>query len=207
MSIYKEKPEQAQQEKIEQIQIEKPVGDYESLHNQIGTQLDYEDSVIFLSDEIGEHTLTDFIIRMRSLLQHRRDKTAPINLMINSPGGDIYEMFGIIDYIESLDVKVNTICRGRAFSAAAIILVCGTGNRMMSKRSTVMFHQSSSFLGGKMSDITAYLDNVKSLEKIIYGMLAEKTKKDAEWWKNKMRSDMFLTSEELLEIGVIDQII
>ena len=173
----------------------------------MSTQLDYEDSVIFLTDEIESHTLTEFIIRMRSLLQHRRDKKAPINLMINSPGGDIYEMFGIIDYIESLDVKVNTICRGRAFSAAAIILVCGTGTRMMSKRSTVMFHQSSSFLGGKMSDITAYLDNVKSLEKVIYGMLAEKTKKEADWWKNKMRSDLFLTSDELLEIGVIDRII
>jgi ATP-dependent Clp protease protease subunit len=207
MSIYDEKPEQAQQiEKVIENQSQK-VGDYESLHNQIGTQLDYEDSVIFLSDEIAEHTLTDFIIRMRSLLQHRKDKEAPINLMINSPGGDIYEMFGIIDYIESLDVKVNTICRGRAFSAAAIILVCGTGTRMMSKRSTVMFHQSSSFLGGKMSDITAYLDNVKSLEKIIYTMLAEKTKKDAEWWRNKMRSDLFMTSDQLLEVGVVDQII
>ena len=204
MSIYEERPEKAQQV---ETKIEKPVGDYESLHNQLGTQLDYQDSVIFLSDEIAEHTLTDFIIRMRSLLQNRKDKTAPINLMINSPGGDIYEMFGIIDYIESLDIKVNTICRGRAFSAAAIILVCGTGARMMSKRSTVMFHQSSSFLGGKMSDITAYLDNVKSLEKVIYGMLAEKTKKDAEWWKNKMRSDLFLTSEELKDIGVIDEII
>tara|TARA_R110002012_G_scaffold200150_1_gene369131 strand:- start:727 stop:1110 length:384 start_codon:yes stop_codon:yes gene_type:complete len=127
--------------------------------------------------------------------------------MINSPGGDIYEMFGIIDYIESLDVKVNTICRGRAFSAAAIILTMGTGNRMMSKRSTVMFHQSSSFLGGKMSDITAFLDNVKSLEKTIYDMLASRTKQDAEWWKNKMRSDMFFTADELLEIGVIDQVI
>ena len=204
MSIYEDKPQQAQQERPK---LEKPVGDYESLHNQLGTQLDYNDSVIFLSDEIGEHTLTDFIIRMRSLLQNRKDKTAPVNLMINSPGGDIYEMFGIIDYIESLDVKVNTICRGRAFSAAAIILTCGTGTRMMSKRSTVMFHQSSSFLGGKMSDITAYLDNVKSLEKIIYGMLAERTKKDADWWKNKMRSDLFLTAEELKEIGVIDEII
>jgi ATP-dependent Clp protease protease subunit len=204
MSMYEDKPQKAQQ--VEKV-IEKPTGDYESLHNQMSTQLDYEDSVIFLTDEIESHTLTDFIIRMRSLLQHRKNKTAPINLMINSPGGDIYEMFGIIDYIESLDVKVNTICRGRAFSAAAIILTCGTGNRMMSRRSTVMFHQSSSFLGGKMSDITAYLDNVKSLEKVIYGMLAEKTNKDADWWKDRMRNDMFLTSEELLEIGVVDQII
>ena len=180
---------------------------YEALNNQLGTLLDYEDSVIFINDEISDHTLTDFIIRMRSLLHHRVNKSEPINLMINSPGGDIYEMFGIIDYIESLDVPVNTICRGRAFSAAAIILTCGTGTRMISKRSTVMFHQSSSFLGGKMSDITAYLDNVKSLESVIYDILSKKTKKDADWWKNKMRSDTFFTAEELLEIGVIDQII
>jgi len=205
--MYEERPEKAQQEQPKRPKQERPIGDYESLHNQISTQLDYEDSVIFLSSEIEEHTLTDFIIRMRSLLQHRKNKTAPINLMINSPGGDIHEMFGIIDYIESLDVKVNTICRGRAFSAAAIILTCGTGTRMMSKRSTVMFHQSSSFLGGKMSDITAYLENVKDLEKILYNMLAERTKKDADWWKNKMRNDMFLTAYTLLEIGVVDQII
>jgi len=202
MSLYEE------QEPKEPLVIEEPQGKlYEALHNQLGTLLDYEDSVIFINDEINDCTLTDFIIRMRSLLLHRKNKNAPVNLMINSPGGDIYEMFGIIDYIETLDVKVNTICRGRAFSAAAIILTCGTGTRMMSKRSTVMFHQSSSFLGGKMSDITAYLDNVKSLEVIIYDMLAAKTNKDAEWWKNKMRSDCFLTADELIEIGVIDQII
>ena len=202
MSIYEEKPKVIEQEE------KKENGSlYEALHNQLATLVDYNDSIIFLNDDITDNTLTDLIIRMRSLLQNRDNKKAPVNLMINSPGGDIYEMFGIIDYLESLDVKVNTICRGRAFSAAAIILVCGTGTRMMSKRSTVMFHQSSSFLGGKMSDITAYLDNVKNLEKVIYSMLAEKTKKDAEWWKNKMRSDMFLTAEELLEIGVIDQII
>ena len=187
---------------------DKPIGSlYEALNNQLGTLVDFEDSIIFLNDEITEHTLTDFIIRMRSLLYHRKDKTSPVNLMINSPGGDIYEMFGIIDYIESLDIKVNTIVRGRAFSAAAIILTCGTGTRMMSKRSTVMFHQSSSFIGGKMSDITAYLDNVKSLEKTIYDILAKRTKKDADWWKTNMRNDLFLTVDQLKEYGVIDEII
>jgi len=202
MSIYEE------QDPKEPLIVEEPQGKlYEALHNQLGTLLDYEDSVIFINDEINDTTLTDFIIRMRSLLQHRKDKSSPVNLMINSPGGDVYEMFGIIDYIESLDVKVNTICRGRAMSAAAVILACGTGNRMMSKRSTVMFHQSSSFMGGKMSDITAYLDNVKNLETLIYSMLAEKTNKEADWWRERMRNDMFLTAEELLEIGVIDQII
>ena len=202
MSIYEE------EQPKEPIQIEQPEGKlYEALHNQLGTGLDYKDSIIFINSEINDQSLSDLIIRMRSLLQHRKDKDAPVNLMINSPGGDVHEMLGIIDYIESLDVKVNTICRGRAFSAAAIILTCGTGSRMMSKRSTVMFHQSSSFLGGKMSDITAYLDNVKNLEKTIYTMLADRTKKDANWWKDNMKSDLYLSAEELVEIGVIDQII
>ena len=116
-------------------------------------------------------------------------------------------MLGIIDYIDSLSVKVNTICRGKALSAAAIILACGTGSRMMSKRSTVMFHQSSSFLSGKMSDITAYLDNIKVLENTVYDLLSSKTKQDADWWKSQMKTDLFLSPEKLVEYSVIDQII
>jgi len=204
MSIYDEKVPETNQnikEKEENGSL------YEALHNQLATLVDYNDSIIFLNDEINDHTLTDLIIRMRSLLQNREDKKAPVNLMINSPGGDVHEMLGIIDYMESLDVKVNTICRGRAFSAAAIILACGTGNRMMSKRSTVMFHQSSSFLGGKMSDISAYLDNVKNIEKTIYDILAEKTNKDQVWWKDNMKTDLYLTAEQLKEYNVIDTII
>ena len=189
------------------VQEQKTSELYESLHNQLATLVDFEDSIIFLNDEINQHTLTDLIIRTRSLLDNRKQKDAPINLMINSPGGDVHEMFAIIDYIESLDVKVNTICRGKAFSAAAVILTCGTGSRMMSKRSTMMFHQSSSFLGGKMSDITAYLDNVKNLEKHVYTLLASRTNKDAEYWREHMRTDFFLSAEEAKELGIIDQII
>ena len=203
MSIYDEKAPQP----VEQEDKKENGSLYEALHNQLATLVDYNDSIIFLNDEITDNTLTDLIIRMRSLLQNRKDKEAPVNLMINSPGGDVHEMLGIIDYIESLNVKVNTICRGRAFSAAAIILACGTGTRMMSKRSTVMFHQSSSFLGGKMSDISAYLDNVKNIEKTIYDILAEKTNKDQAWWKDNMKSDLYLTAEQLKEYNVIDTII
>ena len=204
MSIYEEKKDTRQS-----IETEKPKDLYESLHNQLATLVDYDDSVIFLNDEITDHTLTDLIIRVRSLLKNREynKRKDDINLMINSPGGDVHEMFGIIDYIESLDVKVNTICRGRAFSAAAIILAGGTGTRMMSKRSTVMMHQSSSFIGGKTSDITAYLDTVKNLEVAVYEFLESRTKKSAEWWKDKMRTDLYLSAEELIELGVIDQII
>jgi ATP-dependent protease ClpP protease subunit len=58
-----------------------------------------------------------------------------------------------------------------------------------------------------MSDISAFLENVKVMENTIYDILAEKTKKDAAFWRENMKSDMFLTSEQLLSYGLIDQII
>ena len=70
-----------------------------------------------------------------------------------------------------------------------------------------MFHQSSSFLSGKLTDMTAYVDNIKHIETTIYDLLGSKTKKDANWWRDKMRSDLFLSPDELVEYGVIDQII
>ena len=114
---------------------------------------------------------------------------------------------GIVDYIKSLGVQVNTICRGKAFSAASIILTCGTGTRMVSKNSTIMFHQASSMISGKLTDVTATVDFVKQVEQDIYNLLAEKTKKDANWWKDNMRSDLYLTANMALEFGVVDQII
>jgi ATP-dependent protease ClpP protease subunit len=70
-----------------------------------------------------------------------------------------------------------------------------------------MFHQVSSFLEGKVSDIKANFDNVKNLERNVYDLLAEKTNKDANWWQENMRTDLFLSPDQLKEFGVIDEII
>jgi len=203
MSLYEEKPKK----KVVAETILQPT--YQEVSEQLATLMDYTDSVIYLTEDINENTIVDFMIRVRAILNSRTPETQdnPINVIINSNGGDIYDMLGLIDYIESLSVKVNTICRGKAFSAAAIVLACGTGTRMMSKRSSVMFHQSSSFLDGKMSDLESYLTNVKNLETNIYNLLADKTKKDAKWWKDQMKSDFFIPADDLVEYGVIDQII
>ena len=70
-----------------------------------------------------------------------------------------------------------------------------------------MFHQASSMISGKLTDVTNTIDFVKQVEQDIYELLAKKTKKDAAWWKDNMRSDLFLTSSQALELGVVDQII
>jgi|TARA_B100000073_G_scaffold72173_1_gene53944 ATP-dependent Clp protease protease subunit len=166
------------------------------------------ESVIYLFGEIAEYTLFDFMTRVRTVIRERDDnyKDDALNLIINSPGGDVSEMFGIIDFMDLIDTKVNTIVRGSAQSAAAIILACGTGQRAASKHSTIMFHQGSTFSQGKLSDVRAGLEYSKSVEAKIYSLLGERTKKDAKWWEDKMKSDFYLTAEEALDFGVIDTI-
>jgi len=204
MSIYEEKSNKRKQVDEE---LESP---YDTVSQQLATQLDLRDSVIYLNDDIGENTLVDLMIRVRAILNNRTSDTRnePINLIINSNGGDVYEMLGIIDYIESLSVPVNTICRGRAFSAAAVILACGTGTRMASKRSCVMFHESISFMDGiKISDMSAYINNLNSLENDVCNLLASKSNKNADWWKQQQKTDLFLSAEQLKQYGIIDEII
>ena len=171
--------------------------------------IDVNASSVLLFGEIMDGTLYDLITRIRAIL-HMRDeskKDDPINLVINSTGGSVYEALGIIDYIQSLDVKVNTIVRGCAMSAAALILCSGTGVRAASKNSTIMFHEMSSDIYGKSSDMKANVQHMEKLEDILLDIMNKNSKKDVEWWKTTTIKDFYITPKEALELGVIDTII
>ena len=177
------------------------------------TQMDYgidvETSTILLFGEIVDGSLYDIITRIRAILHMRKDehKNNPINLIINSDGGSVYEALGIIDYIQSLDVKTNTICRGRAMSAAALILCAGTGVRAASQYSTIMFHEISSDIYGKSSDMKANVQHMEKLEEILLEILKSNSNKEKEYWKNVTIKDYYITPKDALDMGVIDTII
>jgi ATP-dependent Clp protease protease subunit len=154
-------------------------------------------------------TLYDFVLKVRSIMYMRDEdkKDDPINIVINSDGGDVYEALGMIDFIHSLNVKVNTICRGRAMSAAALLLCSGTGTRAASKNSTIMFHEMSSGIYGKSSDMKANVQHMEKLEEILVDIMSQNSNKDSKFWKETTVKDYYLTPEEALELGVIDKII
>ena len=177
------------------------------------TQMDYgidvETSSVLLFGEIVDGSLYDIITRIRAILHMRKDehKNDPINLIINSDGGSVYEALGIIDYIQSLDVKTNTICRGRAMSAAALILCAGTGVRAASQYSTIMFHEISSDIYGKSSDMKANVQHMEKLEEILLEIIKSNSNKEKEYWKNVTIKDYYITPKDALDMGVIDTII
>jgi len=181
----------------------------DSVYNEIDYGLNINDSVVYLHGDIMLGNLFDFIAKIRIILANRPEENAkdPITLMINSNGGDVYEALGIIDYIETLSVPVNVIARGRAMSAAAMILCCGTGLRAASKSSTIMVHEASAEIFGKSADIKANAEHIDELEEEFYKMMAKKTKHDEDFWRKACRKDYYMTAQKALELGLIDKVI
>jgi len=187
------------------IEIEDP---RKYLYKEMDTGLSVEDSLLYVIGSIEEYSSYDFITKCRTILNYRESKKSdPINVIINSPGGCMYEMFSIIDYMHNLKVKTNITCRGFAMSAAAMILACGTGKRSASKHSTIMLHEGSAWNIGKNSDIQASAKHSLHMESMANNLLAKKTKKTAKWWKENTRTDLFLSAKEALKYGIIDEVV
>jgi ATP-dependent Clp endopeptidase proteolytic subunit ClpP len=192
---------------------ENEINPYIDLTDVLNSYVDFNDSVIYFNEDIGENTIIELMIKFRSLLKFRESDDfngnidAPINLVLNSPGGEIHEMMGLVDYINSLKQPVNIIVRGKAFSAAAVVLATTTGQRMASINSTIMFHQPRSMMEGKLTDVVATIEYINKIEQSVYSLLASKTKKEASWWKDNMNSDLYLSADQAKDLGVIDIII
>jgi|TARA_Y100000114_G_C11757498_1_gene327716 ATP-dependent Clp protease protease subunit len=138
---------------------------------------------------------------------NRINPMEPINLNISSYGGDVYAMLGLIDYIRHMVPKVNTHCVGTCMSAASVLLACGTGERTLTRHSTVMVHEGSAFEQGKSSDVMRGVEHLKDLQKDINVLLASVTKKDRDFWEDIQRNDTYLSAEQCLEYGLVDRII
>lgn len=201
--LYNEEPEKPSDIPVA-ITIEKPQADLQEIENGISI----DDSLVYLTGPIDEFTLTDIIVKCRMVIKNRDSEKAelPINLVIVSSGGCAFSALGIIDYIENLDVPVNTICRGKAMSAGALILASGTGTRYASKRSTIMLHQGMGTSSGKIGDLRSTANYYTKLDEVIGGILEEHTKKTAKWWTEETAHDKYFTAQEAMEVGIIDEI-
>ena len=167
--------------------------------------INLQKSTMYLSYEIDQDQLYAVMTRFDNFVSV--NPTQDITLNITSYGGDVYAMLGTIDYFKSLPVKVNTHCVGACMSAAAVILSCGTGKRSMTKNSTVMVHEGSAFESGKTSDVLKGADHLKKLQSNINRIMGEVTNKNTDFWEGVSKSDTYLTADECLEYGIVDEII
>ena len=166
--------------------------------------INLQKSTMYLSYEIDQDQLYAVMTRFDNFVSVNPKQDITLN--ITSYGGDVYAMLGTIDYFKSLPVKVNTHCVGACMSAAAVILACGTGKRSMTKNSTVMVHEGSAFESGKTSDVLKGADHLKKLQSNINRIMGEVTNKNTDFWEGVSKSDTYLTAQECLEYGIVDEI-
>ena len=171
--------------------------------------IDTKDNVIIIEGEIQSGMTFDVIAKSRLLTKLNGD-VKTFNILLNTPGGDVIETLGLIDFMKSQEkqgIKYNIIVRGAAMSAGALLLACGTGSRMASKHSKIMVHQLSTIVVGKLSDVKSNAKFSEELESDCNELMAECTKKDKEYWENISSNDYFISAQQALELGIIDKII
>ena len=171
--------------------------------------IDTKDNVIIIEGEIQSGMTFDVIAKSR-LLTKLNGEVKTFNILLNTPGGDVIETLGLIDFMKSQEkqgIKYNIIVRGAAMSAGALLLACGTGSRMASKHSKTMVHQLSTIVVGKLSDVKSNAKFSEELESDCNQLMADCTKKDKEYWENISSNDYFISAQQALELGIIDKII
>ena len=132
----------------------------------------------------------------------------PINLYIDSYGGNVYQILGLISIIDKSETPVYTYVTGAAMSAGFMLLTSGH-KRFAYKHSTIMIHQVSSSAWGTLKEMEENVAETKRLQKVLESIIVNKTRvskaKLKEIYTNK--TDWFLTSTEAVEWGIVDQIV
>lgn len=132
----------------------------------------------------------------------------PIKIYIDSYGGMVYQCFGLIGVMESSATPIHTIVTGAAMSCGFIILINGH-KRFGYKHATPLYHQASTGFYGTVKDMEEKLVETKRLQSKIEEMTIRLTKiskkKLSDVLKNKI--DWYMTAEEAINLGVIDEII
>jgi ATP-dependent Clp protease protease subunit len=170
------------------------------------TDMLLENRIIFLSGPIGEHTASIVVQQLLYLQSIRRDQD--VNLYINSPGGLVDQTLAIYDTMRFVGSNVATYCIGQAASGAAVILMAGTkGKRFILPNAKVMLHQPYGGITGQAEDIRIQAEEVLRDKVRLNTIIAECTGRPVEQVASDTERDRYMSADEALEYGVVDELL
>lgn len=133
------------------------------------------------------------------------DGTTQINLLINSPGGEVWDGLAILNTLRKHPARVVATVEGIAASAASFI-AAGCDEMVMARNSEVYIHNAWGFASGDAEDMRAAAEDLDRLDLNLASIYAEKSGKTVEYWLAEMPRDRFMTAEEAVESGLADRI-
>lgn len=148
------------------------------------------------------------VVNAQLMWLNQQDKTEDVLMYVDSPGGSVKSGLSMVDTINYIDCDVSTVNIGMAASMGSILLGCGAkGKRAALPHSKVMLHQVSSGAQGNVQDMKISLEEAIKYNDELFELLGEYTEKKPEQVKKDATRDFWLSADEALKYGLIDEVV
>ena len=165
-----------------------------------------KDRIIFLGEEVNDVSAN--LVTAQLLFLESEDPGKDIQLYINSPGGSVSAGMMIYDTMQYIKCDVSTICIGMAASMGAFLLAGGAkGKRFALPNAEVMIHQPSGGAKGQATEIQIAAENIFKTKHRLNSILAANTGQPLEKIAQDTERDNYMTAEEAMAYGLIDNVI
>jgi ATP-dependent Clp protease protease subunit len=179
---------------------------YQRMREMTLDDLLLENRIVFMIGEINYRMATEVIMKLLYLDNLKRG--VEISLYINSPGGSVDDTMAIYDTMRFIGSPVATYCIGRAQSGGAVILAAGTkGRRHALPHAKVMLHQPWGGVTGQAEDIRIQAEEIIKAKRTINEILSKHTGLTPDKIAEETERDKYMTAEEALHYGLIDDVL
>nr|WP_275297566.1 ATP-dependent Clp protease proteolytic subunit [Maricaulis parjimensis] len=164
-----------------------------------------KERIIFVTGPIEDH-MASLIIAQLLFLESENPKKE-ISMYINSPGGVVSAGLGIYDTMQYIRSPVSTICLGMAASMGSLLLTAGEKDmRFATPNARIMVHQPSGGFRGQASDIERHAADIMKIKRRLNEIYVHHTGRKYEEIEAALDRDNFMSAQEGLEFGLIDQV-
>ena len=166
-----------------------------------------KDRIVMLDTDVNEHSASLLVAQLLFLESQGNED---INFFINSPGGVVTAGMAIYDTMQFIKPDVATIVMGQACSMGSLLATAGApGKRKMLPNARHMIHQPSGGARGQATDMQIQVEEILKLKKSLTDIYVSHNSagKTFDDFSRDMERDKFMSAEEALEYGLIDEII
>jgi len=165
-----------------------------------------KERIIFLGTAIDDQVANVTVAQL--LYLSKEDPERPIQMYINSPGGQIYAGLAIYDTMQMIPNKISTVAVGVTASFGTVLLTAGTkGQRYALPHATIHMHQPLGGAQGQASDIEIQAREILRLKTRLNEIMSNATGKSLEVIQRDTERDFYLDAAQAVEYGLVDQVL
>lgn len=168
-----------------------------------------DERILIINDEISSAIVEEIILPLKAM--ETSDNTKPITLYINTPGGSVYDGMVLCNVIDNIKCPLNIVVLGEAFSMGLLIAMAGANNPNVTRKaypfSFGLMHEGYAATEGSMQamrQVQAFHNKISRLSK---QYILSHTKMTEQFYDDHQYDEYYMTAEEMLELGIIDEII